>query len=101
MFQISQQAVCNGRHSLAERFRFWLLLVNDRSQTDEIVLTHEIIARKLGARRADITNIARMLQNTEAISYNRGVIKIINQQQLEKESCECYAAVQSAVAAKE
>lgn len=101
MSQISQRAVCNGRHSLAERFRFWLLLVHDRSQTNEIVLTHEIIARKLGARRAGITNIAGMLQDTEAISYNRGVIKIINREQLEKESCECYAAVQSAVAAKE
>jgi CRP-like cAMP-binding protein len=98
MSQISQRAVCNGRHSLAERFCFWLLLVHDSAKTDEISLTHETIARKLGARRAGITNVAGMLQNAEAIAYNRGIIKIINRHRLEKESCECYAAVQNALA---
>lgn len=101
MSQISQRAVCNGRHSLAERFCFWLLLVHDRAQSDEIVLTHETIARKLGARRAGVTNVAGALQNAGAIIYNRGIIKIINRAQLEKQSCECYAAVQIALAAKE
>ncbi|MEP6923779.1 MAG: Crp/Fnr family transcriptional regulator [Pyrinomonadaceae bacterium] len=101
MCQISQRAVCNGSHSLAERFCFWLLLVHDRAKTDEIVLTHEVIARKLGARRAGITNIAGMLQIAKVIAYNRGTIRIINRWGLEKESCECYAAVQNALAAKE
>ena len=98
MSQISQRAVCNGRHSLAERFCFCLLLVHDSAKTDEIALTHETIARKLGARRAGITNVAGTLQNAEAIAYNRGVIKIINRGRLEEESCECYAAVQNALA---
>lgn len=97
MSQISQRAVCNGRHSLAERFCFWLLLVHDSAKNDEISLTHETIARKLGARRAGITNVAGTLQSAEAIAYNRGVIKIIDRDRLEKESCECYAAVQNAL----
>ena len=98
MSQISQRAVCNGRHSLAERFCFWLLLVHDSAKNNEIFLTHETIARKLGARRAGITNVASTLQTAKTISYNRGTIKIINRHRLEKESCECYSAVQNALA---
>ncbi len=101
MSQISQRAVCNGRHSLAERFCFWLLLVHDSAKNDEIALTHETIARKLGARRAGITNVAGALQTSETIAYNRGTIKIINRRRLEKESCECYSAVRNALAPEE
>lgn len=95
MTQISQRAVCNGRHTLMQRFCFWLLLVHDRAQTDEIPLTHEIIARKLGARRAGITNIAGTLQEIGAIAYSRGMIRIQNRKLLEREVCECYCAIKS------
>jgi CRP-like cAMP-binding protein len=91
--QISQRAVCNGRHSLSERLCFWLLLVHDRVRADEIALTHETIAKKLGARRAGITNVAGTLQNEEIISYSRGTIKILNRPKLEKNACECYQAI--------
>ena len=97
MEQISQRAVCNGRHSLAQRFCFWLLLVHDRAGTDEIALTHETIARKLGARRAGITNVAGTLQAADAIAYSRGTIKILNRRKLEKESCECYFSISNAL----
>lgn len=97
MSQISQRAVCNGRHSLAERFCCWLLLVHDRVRKDEIPLTHETIAKKLGARRAGITNVAGNLQTADTISYSRGTINILSRKQLEKDSCECYNAIQNAV----
>lgn len=95
MAQTSQRAVCNGRHSLAERFCFWLLMVHDCLKTDEIPLTHETIAKKIGARRAGITNVAGALQAAEIISYSRGTIKIENRAKLEKNSCECYHALQT------
>ena len=93
MTQISQRAVCNGRHTLLQRFCFWLLLVHDRAENDEISLTHEIIARKLGARRAGITNIAGSLQETGAITYSRGMIRVQSRKLLEREVCECYGAI--------
>lgn len=96
--QISQRAVCNGRHSLAERFCCWLLLVQNSANADELPLTHETIAKKLGARRAGITNVAGTLQTAEAISYSRGTITILDRAKLEKMSCECYAAIEAAVA---
>jgi len=30
--QVSQRAVCNGRHKLAERLRTWLLMIDDRAE---------------------------------------------------------------------
>ena len=95
--QISQRAVCNGRHSLAERFCFWLLLVHDRTRRDEILLTHETIAKKLGARRAGVTNIAGSLQAEKVIAYSRGAITILDRPKLEKMSCECYQSTQIAL----
>lgn len=97
MAQVSQRAVCNGRHSLAERFCFWLLLVHDRVKTGEIALTHETIAKKLGARRAGVTNVAGVMQNSESITYSRGVISIVNRAAIEKCSCECHQAIQNAL----
>lgn len=93
MAQISQRAVCNGRHSLSERFCFWLLLVHDRVRANEITLTHETIAKKLGARRAGVTNVAGTLQNDNIISYSRGTINILDRPKLEKHACECYYTI--------
>lgn len=94
MRQVSQRAVCSGRHSLLQRFCFWLLLVNELAGTDEIPLTHEIIARKLGARRAGVTNVAGTMQEKGAISYARGTIHIHDRKLLESEACECFHALQ-------
>jgi CRP-like cAMP-binding protein len=93
MMQVSRRAVCNGRHTLLQRFCFWLLLVHDRTATDEIPLTHEMIARKLGARRAGVTNVAGVLQEAGAIIYSRGMIHIAERQILESEVCECYRSI--------
>jgi CRP-like cAMP-binding protein len=93
MRQVSQRAVCNGRHSLQQRFCFWLLLVHELAGNVEIPLTHETIARKLGARRAGITNIAGAMQEKGAISYARGTVRVHDPKLLEAEACECFQAL--------
>ena len=40
--QISQRAVCNGRHTILQRLACWLLMLHDRVGSDEIRLTQEI-----------------------------------------------------------
>jgi len=93
MRQVSQRAVCNGRHSLQQRFCFWLLLVHELAGNDEIPLTHETIARKLGARRAGVTNVAGAMQEKGAISYARGTVRVHDRKLLEAEACECFQAL--------
>jgi CRP-like cAMP-binding protein len=88
--QISQRAICHGKHHLLQCFSSWLLMLFDQSPLDSLPLTHDVIAQKLGARRAGITSAAGKLQALEAIHYSRGMIRILNRELIEKEACECY-----------
>jgi CRP-like cAMP-binding protein len=91
--QISQTAVCNRLHSVEQQLCRWLLLSHDRLNTDELVMTQELIADMLGVRREGVTVAAGRLQDAGAISYVRGHIQILNRQKLEETVCECYQVV--------
>jgi CRP-like cAMP-binding protein len=91
--QISQTAVCNRLHSVEQQLCRWLLLSHDRLQTDELVMTQELIADMLGVRREGVTVAAGRLQDAAAISYVRGRIQILDRKKLEETVCECYRVV--------
>jgi CRP-like cAMP-binding protein len=95
--QISQTAVCNRLHSVEQQLCRWLLLSHDRLNTDELVMTQELIADMLGVRREGVTVAAGRLQDEGAISYVRGRIQILNRQKLEQTVCECYRVVKDEV----
>ena len=95
--QISQTAVCNRLHSVEQQLCRWLLLSHDRLQTDELVMTQELIADMLGVRREGVTVAAGHLQDAGAISYVRGRIQILDRQKLEETVCECYRVVKDEV----
>ena len=91
--QISQTAVCNRLHSVEQQLCRWLLLSHDRLQTDELIMTQELIPDILGVRREGVTVAAGRLQDDGAISYVRGHIQILDRQKLEEAVCECYRVV--------
>ena len=91
--QISQTAVCNRLHSVEQQLCRWLLLSHDRVDTDELIMTQELIADMLGVRREGVTVAAGHLQDIGAISYVRGRIQILDRQKLEDTACECYRVV--------
>jgi CRP-like cAMP-binding protein len=93
--QVSQRCVCNTRHTILERLCCWLLMVHDRVGGANLNLTQEMIASRVGARRAGITVAAGMLQEMEAIEYRRGRLHIVNRDLLENVACECYGVLHS------
>jgi CRP-like cAMP-binding protein len=95
--QISQTAVCNRLHSVEQQLCRWLLLSHDRLNTDELVMTQELIADMLGVRREGVTVAAGRLQDDGAISYVRGRIQILDRAKLEATVCECYQVVKDEV----
>lgn len=95
--QISQTAVCNRLHSLEQQLCRWLLLSRDRLNTNELVMTQELIADMLGVRREGVTVAAGRLQDDGAISYVRGRIQILDREKLEATVCECYRVVRDEV----
>jgi|SRR5215207_1081748 len=88
---VAQRAVCNGLHSVEQRFCSWLLMLQDRAGEERLPLTHERIARHLGTRRAGITELATSLRARGHISYSRGLIRVTDRRGLEAAACECYA----------
>ena len=91
--QMAQTAVCNRHHALDQQLCRWLLLSLDRRQSNEILMTQELIANMLGVRREGVTEAALKLQSAGLIRYSRGHIKVLDRPGLEKRSCECYAVV--------
>jgi CRP-like cAMP-binding protein len=91
--QMSQAAVCNRHHSLEQRLCRWLLSCLDRLAAGELAMTQELIANLLGVRREGVTEAAGHLQQDGLISYRRGHITVLDREQLEKRSCECYSVV--------
>lgn len=88
--QVSQRCVCNTRHTIMERLCGWLLMIHDRVGTSNLNLTQEMIASRVGARRAGITVAAGVLQDMGAIEYRRGRLHIVDRAKLERVVCECY-----------
>src|ERR1017187_4584898 len=93
MTQMSQTAVCNRHHSVAQQLCRWLLLTLDRSPSNELTMTQELIASMLGVRRESITETAVILQRQGLISYRRGHITVLDRSGLELQACECYDVV--------
>jgi CRP-like cAMP-binding protein len=96
--QSLQAAACNGLHSVQQRCCRWLLIAHDRSDTDEIPLTHEFLAMMLGVRRASVSDVLRPLQEAGRVSSARGLITILNRAGLETDTCECYQVMVNQVA---
>ena len=88
--QVSQRCVCNTRHTVMDRLCCWLLMLHDRIGDGNLRLTQEMIASRLGARRAGITVAAGTLQAMRAIEYRRGQLHITDREVLERVVCECY-----------
>jgi len=93
--QVSQRCVCNTRHTILERLCCWLLMIHDRVGDNNLALTQEMIASRVGARRAGITVAAGMLQEMGAIEYRRGRLVVANREVLERTVCECYNIIKA------
>jgi CRP-like cAMP-binding protein len=87
---LSQLAGCNRLHDNEERLARWLLMAQDRTQSETLNFTQEFLAMMLGARRTTVTLIAGVLQRRGLIKYQRGKVKILGRAELEAASCDCY-----------
>jgi len=93
--QVSQTAVYNRHHTVEQQLSRWLLQTLDRLPSNELTITHELIAGMLGVRREGITEAAGHLQNAGCIRYRRGHITVLDRSGLESRACECYAVVKN------
>jgi hypothetical protein len=80
-------------HPLEARCARWLLMIHDRLQRPNLPLTQEALAELFSVARTYATRIASILQERGAISYRRGVIRVVRRSVLEQTTGECYGLV--------
>ena len=90
-----QLAACNALHSIEQRLARWLLIVQDRMQSEGYALTHEFLAEMLVVQRPTLSIVAAALQREGIIHYRHGQLQILQRDRLEQTACECYAVARN------
>jgi CRP-like cAMP-binding protein len=93
--QVQQTAGCNAAHQVEARIARCLLQIHDLSGGDKFVLTQELMAQMIGARRNSVSMVASTLQQSGVIHYSRGHIRILDLGALKQAACECYGTVRA------
>ncbi len=93
LMQVAQTAAVNARNKLEERLARWLLMAADRSDGNELHLTHAFLAVMLGVRRAGVTIALGFLESKALIRIGRGRIHILDREALVKLSNGAYTPI--------
>ena len=85
----AQIALCNARHEIGERVARWILLAQERIESDVVPVTHGMIASALGVRRPSVSKALAELDAKGIIEGARGAIRIRDIDGLRRNACEC------------
>ncbi len=84
-------AMCHS--NIEQRLCCWLLERTDRSLSDQLHVTQELIATMLSVRRESITSAFGTLQDDGLIACRRGVVTIVDRDALACRAGDCYQAM--------
>jgi len=93
LLQTSQTALCNRIHSDEERLARWLLLSNDRIESNQLPLPRDLLAKLLGRNHSGVSITASTLVQAGLITYNGAELVILDRERLETVACSCYWVV--------
>jgi CRP-like cAMP-binding protein len=82
LIQARQTAFVNAAYTMDVRLAHWLLMCHDRTEGDEISVTHEFIALMLGVQRPGATIAVQTVEGTGAIKAGRGRITVRDRDKL-------------------
>jgi CRP-like cAMP-binding protein len=82
--QVAETSRANARHTVETRLARWLLMAHDRTDGDDLQLTHEFLSLMLGVRRPGITVSLHVLEGEHMIRARRGNIRILDRSKLEQ-----------------
>jgi CRP-like cAMP-binding protein len=82
MAQVAHTAACHRFQSIDQLLCRRLMQGLDRSASDTLPMTHELVASLLGVRREGVTSAALRLQEDGLIVYRRGHISVLDRARL-------------------
>jgi len=88
--QMGLAIACGHFHGIQARLAKWILMSQDRSESQEFSMTQEFISLMLGVRRVGVSGIANEFKRKGLIDYSRGELRVLNRNQLEGLACSCY-----------
>lgn len=81
--QTSYTGLSNSVHLIDERLARWILMCHDRTQGDQIALTHEFLSVMLAVRRSSVTTALHVLEGNHLVYSERNLITIRDRRALE------------------
>jgi CRP-like cAMP-binding protein len=93
--QAHQSVACNALHHVRARVCRWLLMTQDRTDSDIVRLTQQHLATMVGVQRTTVTELLRELADQGVVATHRGHIDILDRAGLEARVCECYGTIQN------
>lgn len=90
MVQTTYSVLANAVHHVDERLARWLLMCHDRSDSDDLALTHVFMALMLSVRRPSVTTALHVLEGNGFIRSDRGYVTIRDRVALEAFAGDCY-----------
>ena len=85
----------NAVHHVEERLARWLLMCHDRSDSNDLALTHQFMGLMLAVRRVSVTNALHTLEGNGYIELSRGYVTIINRAELEDFAGDAYGKAEA------
>ena len=80
--QVAETAYANVTFNVEARLARWILMTQDRTDGDEILLTHDFMSAMLGVRRPGVTIATHVLEGIGAIRARRGRIEVRDREKL-------------------
>jgi CRP-like cAMP-binding protein len=93
MVQQAQITLCNTRHMIKQRVGRWLLMGLDRLEGNALPVTHDLLGRMLGVRRAGVTVVVSEMEASGILCRGRGQVTILDRDKLERSACDCYSLI--------
>ena len=95
LLQVSQTAYANAGFQIEARLARWVLMTQDRTGEDELLLTHEFLAMMLGVRRSGVTVALHVLEGNGLIRATRGRVAVLNRAGLETLADDAYGRAEA------
>lgn len=96
IIQMSRTILSSLNGQLQARVSSWVLMLHDRIEGDEIIITHEELAKLLDVRRASVTDTLHVLEGERALRCTRGRMVVRDRGLLEALAGPAYGASEQA-----